>query len=74
MAQRYSSTLPFTSALEGVGGQHHAPADFTPRERPGTHCLGGWTGAESLVPTGIRCPDRPASSESLYQLSYSGPP
>jgi hypothetical protein len=24
----------------GVGGQRHAPAAF--RERPGTHCLGGW--------------------------------
>ena len=31
-----------------------------------------WTGAENLVPTGIRFPDRPASSESLYRLSYRG--
>ena len=29
-----------------------------------------WTGAESLAPTGIRSPDRPASSQSLYRLSY----
>ena len=29
-----------------------------------------WTGAENLDPTGIRSPDRPARSQSLYQLSY----
>jgi len=27
-----------------------------------------WTGAENLTPTGIRFPDRPARSESLYRL------
>jgi hypothetical protein len=32
-----------------------------------------WTGAENLAPTGIRSPDRPARSESLYRLSYRGP-
>jgi hypothetical protein len=49
------------------------------RERPGTHCIGGWVGpglvcksAENLAPTGIRSPDRPARSESLYRLSYRG--
>jgi len=26
-----------------VGGQHHASAVY-PRERPGTHCIGGWVG------------------------------
>ena len=29
-----------------------------------------WTGAENLVPTGIRPPDRPARSQSLYRLLY----
>ena len=29
-----------------------------------------WTSAENLVPTGIRSPDRPALSQSLYRLSY----
>jgi hypothetical protein len=29
-----------------------------------------WTGAENLAPTGIRSPERPAYSQSLYQLSY----
>ena len=32
-----------------------------------------WTGAENLVPpTGIRSPEHPARSESLYRLSYPG--
>ena len=25
-------------------GQRHAPAALYPRERPGTHCTGGWVG------------------------------
>jgi len=29
-----------------------------------------WTGAENLASTGIRCPDRPSRSQSLYRLSY----
>ena len=28
--QMCSSTLPLTSALDGVGGQHHAPAALPP--------------------------------------------
>jgi len=32
-----------------------------------------WTGAENLAPTGIRSPDRPVRTESLYRLSYPGP-
>jgi hypothetical protein len=32
-----------------------------------------WTGAENLTPTGIRSPDRPARSQSLYRLSYRAP-
>jgi hypothetical protein len=32
-----------------------------------------WMGAENLAFTGIRSPDRPASNESLYRLSYPGP-
>jgi len=30
-----------------------------------------WTGAENLAPTGIRSPDRPSRSQSLYRLRYS---
>jgi hypothetical protein len=29
-----------------------------------------WTCAKNLAPTGIRSPDRPARSQSLYRLSY----
>ena len=29
-----------------------------------------WKGAENLAPTGIRSPDRPARSQSLYRLRY----
>jgi hypothetical protein len=32
-----------------------------------------WTDAENLASTGIRSPDRPARSNSLYRLSYPGP-
>jgi hypothetical protein len=30
----------------------------------------GLTGAENLAPTGIRSPEGPARSQSLYQLRY----
>ena len=33
-----------TAALEGVSGQRHALAALYPRQRPGTHCTGGWVG------------------------------
>jgi hypothetical protein len=56
------------------------PWPLYPRERRGTHFIGGWvgprpvsTGVENLPPTGIRSPDRPARSESLYRLSSPGP-
>jgi hypothetical protein len=40
--ERHSSTLSLTSALDGVGGQHHAPAALPPGMRLGTHCTGGY--------------------------------
>jgi hypothetical protein len=33
-----------TMALEGGEGQRHAQAALNPRERPVTHCTGGWVG------------------------------
>ena len=33
-----------------------------------------WKDAENLTPTGIRSPDRPAHSESLYRLRFPRPP
>ena len=57
------------------------PRPFYSRERAGTHCVGGWvasepvwTDAENLTSTGIRSPDRPTRSESLYRLGYPSPP
>ena len=77
----YSCTLSLTLALDGVGGQRHPPAALTPgKTRYPLYKEAGWapgpvwTGAENLAPTGIRSPDRPARSESLYRLSYRGPP
>ena len=32
-----------------------------------------WTGAENIAPAGIRTPDRPARSQSLYRLRYPSP-
>ena len=58
-----------------VSAQRHAPTALT-RERLGTHCIGCWTlgpfwtGAENFAVTGIRSPERPARSESLYRLRY----
>jgi hypothetical protein len=52
------------------------PRPLYPQERPGTHCIRSWVGpagVEKLAPTGIRSPDRPGRSASLYRLSYSGP-
>jgi hypothetical protein len=53
------------------------PRPLYSREIPGTHCTGGWVGpmagldvCEKSHPTGIRSPDRPARSYSLYRLSY----
>ena len=55
------------------------PRPPLPRERPGTHCTGGWVGPGAGLercgksrPTGIRSPELPARSESLYLLRYPG--
>jgi len=68
-----------TLALDGVGGQRHVPAAVTPGkdsiplvQEAGWAPGPVWTGAENLAPTGIRSPDRPARSESLYRRRYSG--
>ena len=73
------STLSLNSALDGVGGQRHFPAALptgktrNPLYRGLSKSPGPvWTGTENLASTGIRPPDRPARSESLYRLSYPG--
>ena len=74
---RYISTLSLTSALDGVGGQHHAPAALPPVKRPVTHfteaCVGprvGLDGCGKSRSHRYSIPDRPTRSESLYRLSY----
>ena len=73
----YSSTLPSTSALDGGGWSTPRPGRFTPGKDPVPIVQeAGWTQGRSgrvrrISPlTGIRSPDRPARSESLYRLSY----
>jgi hypothetical protein len=72
--------MALTSALHGVGGQHHASAALPPGKDPVPIVLEDrwapgpvWMRAENLAPTGIRSPDRPSPSVSLYRLSYRGP-
>jgi len=33
-----------TLALDGVGGQRHAPAALPTGKKPGTYFIGGWVG------------------------------
>jgi hypothetical protein len=62
-----------------VGGQRNDPADSPPGKSryPLYRRLGGpkagLEGAEKSSQAGIRSVDRPALSESLYRLRYSGP-
>jgi hypothetical protein len=57
-----------------MGGQRHPPAALTLGKRPGTHCIEGWVDPRAgLDGCGIRSPDLPASSDSLYRLNYPGP-
>ena len=63
----------------GVGGQHHVPAALPPGKTryPLYRRVGAPQGRSGRVlkispPTGIRSPNRPARSESLYRLSYPG--
>ena len=42
--QMYSSTFPSTSALDGGWWSAARPGRFTPREGPGTHCIGSRKG------------------------------
>ena len=40
--QKYSSTLPLTSALDDVGSQLHSPAALLPGKTAGIYYIGGW--------------------------------
>jgi hypothetical protein len=63
-----------------VGGYRQTPAALNPGKKAGDHLHEAgwapgpvWTSADHLAFTGIRSPDRPASSESFYRLSYLVP-
>ena len=78
---RYSPTLSLTWVLDSGGWSTPRSDRFTWRKRPCTHCTGGWVGPRASLdrcgksrPTGIRSPERPACSQSLYRLSYRDPP
>jgi len=67
-----------TTALEGGEWSAARPGRTLPPGKtryPFYRSLGepqGRSGrTENIVPTGIRSPDRPALSQSLYRLSYS---
>jgi hypothetical protein len=68
----YRSTLFLISVLDGGGWSTPRPSRFKPMKEtryPLYRKLGGhqgpvWTGAEYLVTTGVRSPNRPARGES----------
>jgi hypothetical protein len=74
----YSCTLSWPTTLEGGEGSASRPGrSLLPRKTryPLYRGLGGLQGRSGQVwkispPTGIRSPDRPASSQSLYRLGY----
>jgi hypothetical protein len=53
------------------------PGRFNPGNEAGTRCIGGGRASErcveNLARTGIRFPDRSASSGSLHRLGYPDP-
>ena len=77
MAHRGVQVLLYSflnTALEGGEGSASRSGRYLPRERPvqevGWAPRPVWTGAENLAPTGIRSPERPTCSQSLYRLIY----
>jgi hypothetical protein len=46
---KYCSTLSLNSAVEGLGGQRHAPAALSPRKIRGTHSTGGRVGPRASL-------------------------
>ena len=59
-----------------MGGQRHSPADLPPGKTrlPGWAPGPVWTGAENQAPHRDSITGPSSRSESLYRLSYPGPP
>jgi hypothetical protein len=62
---------------KALNGQRHAPAAPYPRDRPGTHCTGGWVGLRAALdmcgnssPHLDSIPGASRRRQSLYQLFY----
>jgi hypothetical protein len=77
--QMCGSSFSLTSSLNGGGWSTPRTDRLTLRKDPvpilqeaGWAPGPVWTGTEKSTLTGIRFPDRPARSESLYRLSYPG--
>ena len=77
---RGTALLFFNLGARWGGWSTSRPGRFTPGKDPvsivqETGWAPGpvWTGVENLAPTGIRSPDHPAHSESLYRLRFPGP-
>jgi hypothetical protein len=71
----YSSTLSLTSVLDRGGWSTARTDRFTSEKAPVPIVQeAGWTSGpvwtENTAPTGIRFPNRPACSKSLYRLIY----
>ena len=77
-AQRWSRGIALLGAtrVRVVNATPHPPRESDPVpiiQEAGRAPGPVWTGAENLASTGIRSPDRPSRSESLYRLRYPGP-
>ena len=59
-----------------MSGHQHAPAVLYTRQRPGTHCTGGWVVSRAgldgrkISPHRDSIPGPSTGSQSLYRLSY----
>jgi len=68
-----------TLALDGVGGKRHSSTALPREKAPALDSSGGWVGEwtdvekiKYIVFTGVRNPNHPARSESLYRVRYPG--
>ena len=63
---RYGSTLSLTWALDGVGGQRHAPAALPLAKRRRDHCAGGSMGPSAGLVTCNECRMQPQIAQIVH--------